>query len=158
MTCSTSRFEVPGLTSLGEALFLDEASAVAVWGPSGLSINENAGSMAEVFFDGLTSGATERLGTLIHDAYGAVSTFEYGPDTASVYHLFGDPALRLVPKTDEPGTGGGPGTGGTGGDAMLEGGGGCGCTVADKRGEARGLALAALFGLALVYRRRARRH
>jgi hypothetical protein len=44
MTCSVSRFEVPGLVSLGEAMLIDDQGAIAVWGPSGISVNEQASS------------------------------------------------------------------------------------------------------------------
>ena len=36
MTCVASRFAVPGLVSLGEAMLIDDQGAIAVWGPSGV--------------------------------------------------------------------------------------------------------------------------
>ena len=165
MTCSSSRFTFPGLISLGEALFSHDRAAIAVWGPTGLSNSPQAGLLAEAFYEGLTSGG-ERVGALVRDAFPAVREFELSSEMATVYHLFGDPALR-VNKAGTPGTGGtggvpgdggSDGSGGSGGVTANPGGGG-GCSVgAHGGGFGDGpLGLFALLGVAVAYRRLRRR-
>ena len=149
MTCISSRFAVPALVSLGEALLIDDEAAIAVWGPSGKSINAQASLLAQAFLEELTSGEYERLGPMIANTFEVVKDLEFGRDMMEIYHLFGDPALRLVPKADEPAPDGGPGPGASGG-------GGCGCGVVDDRADTMALGWVALFGLAVLVRRRRR--
>lgn len=162
MTCVASRFAVPGLVSLGEAMLIDDQGAIAVWGASGSSINEQATILASELMRQLSSGRETRLGPMIDRTFPLIAASEHGRDMIAIYHLFGDPALRVA-KSDEPGTGGTPGTGGSsgsdpgsGGSAGLSGGGlsTAGCAVGSP---ARGLPstwLLALAVLALLLRKR----
>jgi len=100
MTCSTSRFEVPGLVSLGEALVLDADGAVAVWGPSGESIDEQAQALAMHALDSILSQGGVRLGDALLAAYAKVGEGDGREDMPAIYHLFGDPALRLAKARD----------------------------------------------------------
>lgn len=118
MTCISSRFEVPGLVSLGEAILLDDEAGVAVWGPSGVSINEQATLLARELVSELSTGDEPRIGRLINRAFGAVADLEFGREMISIYHLFGDPALRVSKGGGgSGGSGGSAGSGGSGGSA-----------------------------------------
>lgn len=115
MTCVVSRFEVPGLVSLGEAMLIDDQGAIAVWGPSGVSINEQATLLGGELLKVLSSGTETRLGPMINRAYPVLADLEFGRDMVEIYQLFGDPALRVVKGADGTGTGGSGGVAGAGG-------------------------------------------
>ncbi|MGB3050138.1 MAG: C25 family cysteine peptidase, partial [Polyangiales bacterium] len=163
MTCISSRFEIPGLVSLGEAMLLDDEAAVAVWGPSGVSINAQATLLARELMNELSNGDETRIGPMINRAFPVLSDLEFGREMISIYHLFGDPALRVA-KADDPGTGGAggdggaagsAGTGGVGGDGGTDAGGGR-CSVGWTRPSASIPLLLLLSTLALAWRRRRR--
>ncbi len=167
MTCTASRFAVPGLVSLGEALLLDDEGAIAVWGPSGISINAQAALLARAFVNELSTGDETRIGPMINRALPVLADLEFGREMISIYHLFGDPALRVT-KADEPGTGGAGGDGGTGGitgasgvggdsGTVGGGGGGSGCSVGWPVPSTSSVPLLLLLGtVALAWRRRRR--
>jgi MYXO-CTERM domain-containing protein len=160
MTCVASRFAVPGLVSLGEAMLIDDQGAVAVWGPSGVSINEQAALLARELLEELSSGEEARLGPMIDRTFPVVADLELGRDMIEMYHLFGDPALRVAKKDDSAGTGGSggaPSTGGSGGsslpdDRLIT----AGCTVGSPQPDASGALLLLLATLALLFRKRSR--
>ena len=175
MTCTASRFAVPGLVSLGEALLLDEEAAIAVWGPSGISINAQATLLARALVNELSTGEEARIGPMINAALPVLADLEFGREMISIYHLFGDPALRVA-KADDPGTGGAGGDGGaggsagaggdggtegggggSGGDGGTEGGGdGSGCSVGWSMPSTSVPLLLLLSAVALAWRRRRR--
>ncbi|MEM7137399.1 MAG: C25 family cysteine peptidase [Myxococcota bacterium] len=169
MTCGLNRFAVPSTLlperrSLGEALALDDEVGVAVLGPSGESVNEQVPFVSRVFYEELSAGRQVRLGPILNEALRAIGDVEPGPDMIRVYHLFGDPALRVAKGADPlPGTGGtaGVGTGGNGGgngfpaDPSDLGGGGC---AAGGSGHAPlTTVILALLALVLLQRRRDQR-
>ncbi|MBT8469325.1 MAG: hypothetical protein KJN97_11310, partial [Deltaproteobacteria bacterium] len=162
MTCTASRFAVPGLVSLGEALLLDDEAAIAVWGPSGVSINAQATLLARALVNELSTGGETRLGPMINRAFPVLADLEFGREMISMYHLFGDPALRVT-KGGDPGTGGAGGdggaAGGVGGDGSTDvgGGGGSGCSVGWPMPSTSSVPLLLLLGaVALAWRRRPR--
>ena len=161
MTCTASRFAVPGQVSLGEALLLDDEAAIAVWGPSGISINAQATLLARALVNELSAGDETRIGPMINRAFPVLADLEFGHDMISIYHLFGDPALRVT-KADEPGTGGAGGDGGAGGSAGaggvgVDGGGGSGCSVGWPMPRTSSVPLLVLLStVALAWRRRRR--
>ena len=116
MTCTASRFAVPGQVSLGEALLLGDNAAIAVWGPSGISINAQATLLARALVNELSAGGETRIGPMINAAFPVLADLEFGREMISIYHLFGDPALHVA-KADDPGAGGAGGDGGAGGSA-----------------------------------------
>ncbi len=95
MTCSVGRFELPGYTSLGEALVADEdGGAVAVWAPSGLSINDGAHELNKAFVTALRE--RETLGEAMRDAMAGYEGSDIDfPHMLEIYNLLGDPALRV---------------------------------------------------------------
>ncbi len=103
LTCSAGRFELPGYTSLAEALVLDpNRGAIAMWAPSGLSVNGAALQLDEAFVAALA--VEDTLGEAILSAmqqYGSTGVF---PELLRLYNLMGDPALDV----DAFSTGSGP--------------------------------------------------
>ncbi len=103
MTCVVSRFAVPGLVSLGEAMLIDDQGAIAVWGPSGPSIHAQASLLGRELMNELSSGTETRLGPMINRTFPVVANLEFGRDTIEIYHLLGDPALRVAKADESPG-------------------------------------------------------
>ncbi|MGB8221224.1 MAG: C25 family cysteine peptidase [Polyangiales bacterium] len=156
MTCSTSRFEVPGLVSLGEALVLDANGAVAVWGPSGESIDEQAQALARHALDAILSPGDVRLGDALLAAYATVVEGDGREDMPAVYHLFGDPALRVAKAADlvGPGDPEPPGNQPPVPGASPSATGGTGCTMRTGGAGSTPFFWLLMSGLLLLYRRR----
>ncbi|MBK6574590.1 MAG: hypothetical protein IPG17_00005, partial [Sandaracinaceae bacterium] len=72
MTCTTSRFEIPGFESFGETLS-NSNLAIGVWGATGLSAERLAQPMLEGFARGIY-GDARTLGEAIDGAYGTLAT------------------------------------------------------------------------------------
>ena len=153
MTCSASRFTVPGVVSLGEALLVDEEAAIAVWGPSGISVNESAALLSSAFLSELSAGRETRIGPIINRAFSQLEGVEGSRDMVEMYHLLGDPALRVAKGAAPP-----DGAGNDGGntqppiDPLTEG----GCSVGWTNSNTGGATLL-LIGLALLVRHRRHR-
>ncbi len=163
MTCVVSRFAVPGLVSLGEAMLIDDQGAIAVWGPSGPSIHAQASLLGRELMNELSSGTETRLGPMINRTFPVVANLEFGRDTIEIYHLLGDPAWRGVKADDSTGpggSGGAPGTGGAGG-SFGSGGPGlpndglttAGCSVGSSGHDSSRTLFLLIGALALVWRR-----
>lgn len=96
LTCTVSRFEAPGYAALGELLVLQpDGGAIAVWAPTGLSLNSQAAVLNELLFKEVFGGNAERLGDAVRAALGEYQKVVELPYLVSVYTLLGDPALRL---------------------------------------------------------------
>ena len=97
MTCLTGHFEMPGVVTLSEALLLQPGGgAVAVWSPSGLSVDSDARVLDEALFRAVFSHGETRLGDAIRqagDEYRATRGVD--PGLPAIYNLLGDPALQL---------------------------------------------------------------
>ena len=94
LTCTIGRFEVPGFTSLAEALVLaPQRGAISVWSPSGLSINDAALALDQAFVAALFEHET--LGEAILAAMRDYSNSDWSMSMLEVYNLIGDPALGL---------------------------------------------------------------
>lgn len=157
MTCSASRFEVPGFVSLGETLVLDDDGAVAVWGPSGLSIDEQAQALGRGALERILSRRDVRLGDALLAVYGTILEGDGREDMPAIYHLFGDPALRVSksdPDPDDPSAPGVPPTTGSEGPGSpgVQSSGGCSVSV----GRADLSLFAWLFASVALLRRRRR--
>jgi peptidase C25-like protein len=106
MTCTINRFENGFLDPLGVSLTrADNAGALAVWSASGLSMHHEASEIQQSFMRLASLTPSSRIGDLI-----VKSLAEHRSDTASVYLLLGDPALR-VDLPSEVKNVGGSGTG-----------------------------------------------
>ena len=125
ITCSTSRHELPGAPSLGEAMVLNDGPAIAVWGPTGLTLSNDTAALSKSLARSLWQDAEpdDRLGdVLVRTVKNADSSLGAG----QIYTLLGDPALPIRSLT-KPRTEGDGGVGGiSGSDAGLSSG---SCTV-----------------------------
>ncbi|MCU0242851.1 MAG: C25 family cysteine peptidase, partial [Vicinamibacteria bacterium] len=96
MTCVAGHFALPGYPSINE-LMVRKASggAVAIWGPTGLSVNELAVPLSTSFYAKIFGGGEVRLGDAIN---AAMQDYEArgGPQyMLHIYALLGDPAMRV---------------------------------------------------------------
>ncbi len=96
MTCNVSRFELPGFLSLGEAMVLrDGGGAIAVWAPTGLSLDFEGAKLSRAFGRALNTKETGRLGDAVVRALVDFSQEKNFRFPLEVYILLGDPALNL---------------------------------------------------------------
>jgi parallel beta-helix repeat protein len=98
LTCVVGRFEIPGWDSLAESLVLEPASgAVAVWAPSGLSLDRDAAILNAAFVEALGDGETDHisLGDAVLEALRRHAVEGRYPFMWRTYNLVGDPALPL---------------------------------------------------------------
>ncbi|NOZ10995.1 MAG: hypothetical protein GXP09_08160 [Gammaproteobacteria bacterium] len=97
LTCSVGRFEIPGFNALGEDLVLRSGGgAIAVWAPSGQSLDSEALRLNQELFQAVFDTGTETLGEAIVQSLGEyrarTGSFAYIP---KIYILLGDPGLTL---------------------------------------------------------------
>ena len=96
MNCLNGYFHFPSFNSLSEELVKAEGKgAIAAFSPSGLSLNGPAHLYHQALLQELFNGSHERLGDAVlaaQEAYASTGAF---PELLSIYHLLGDPALRL---------------------------------------------------------------
>jgi len=103
MSCSIGNFTRPGFNCLAETLLLrDGGGAIAVWAPSGLSLDEYAGSLDRNFYNEVFQRCDGILGEAILAAkqeYSCDQLMQYIP---GIYNLLGDPALTVSQMTRLP--------------------------------------------------------
>ncbi len=96
MNCLNGYFHFPYFDSLAEELLKAEGRGViAAFSPSGLSLNAPAHHFHKALLQELVHGSHVRLGDAVmaaQETYAETGTF---PELLSIYHLFGDPALKL---------------------------------------------------------------
>ncbi len=96
MNCLNGYFHFPYFNSLAEELVkASDKGAIAAFSPSGLSLNGPAGLFHQALLEELFNGAHPRLGDAVlaaQEAYAETGAF---PELLSIYHLLGDPGLRL---------------------------------------------------------------
>jgi hypothetical protein len=98
MNCLNGYFVAPGYDSLSEALLKAEGrGAIAVFSPSGLSLDDPAHVFHKAVMAELTRGAHERLGDAVLAAQRAYTRAGAMPELLSIYHLVGDPATPITP-------------------------------------------------------------
>jgi hypothetical protein len=96
MNCLNGYFVTPNLDSLPEALLKAEGrGVVGAFSPSGLSLDGPAHQYHRAVMAELVSGEHERLGDAVLAAQRTYAESGLMPELLSVYHLFGDPAMRL---------------------------------------------------------------
>ncbi|NIM95881.1 MAG: hypothetical protein GTO18_19450 [Anaerolineales bacterium] len=99
LTCVVGRFEIPGVDSLGEALTLDgDGGAIAVWAPTGLSLNRDAKALGESFFQAAFQDGKTVLGDVVLFALNENASIGDTFSLLEVYTLLGDPGLQLKLK------------------------------------------------------------
>jgi CSLREA domain-containing protein len=96
MNCLNGFFHFPPLNSLSEALVKAEGKgAIAAFSPSGLSLDDAAHLYHEALLRQIVSGRHARLGDAVLAAQEEYAQSGSFPQLLSIYHLFGDPALRI---------------------------------------------------------------
>ena len=96
MTCVVGNFSYPGFDSLSEVLLLKQnGGAVAVWSPTGMSINSEAVILDEVFFMSTFTGRKQTLGDVVLKALEKGSMNGVSEFILDIYNIMGDPALKL---------------------------------------------------------------
>jgi len=96
MNCLNGYFHFPYFDALGEALVKAEGKgAIAAFSPSGLSLNAPAHLYHQALMEELTSGRHARLGDAVLAAQRTYAESGAFPELLAIYHLLGDPALKL---------------------------------------------------------------
>ena len=96
MNCLNGYFHFPYFNSLAEELLQAEGKGIiAAFSPSGLSLNAPAHLFHKALLDEVVNQDHERLGDAILAGQAAYADTGAFPELLSIYHLFGDPALRL---------------------------------------------------------------
>ena len=94
MTCSAGRFELPGVSSLGERLVLEpDRGAIAILAPSGLSVHDGAKLLDRELVLAMLDEPT--LGDAVVRALAEVEDEIPFPYLLRIYNLLGDPAMPL---------------------------------------------------------------
>jgi hypothetical protein len=96
MNCLNGFFHTPRNDSLAEKLVKAEGKgAIAAFSSSGLSLNEAAKVYHKAMLDQILYGTHERLGDALLAAQSAYADSGADPEMLAIYHLFGDPALKI---------------------------------------------------------------
>jgi hypothetical protein len=96
MTCSNGYFLSPWMNSLTEGLLLaPQEGAIAAFSPTGLSLNDAAHLYHKAVVQQLQTGHHARIGDLVLAAQSDYAQTGAFPELLSIYHLFGDPALKI---------------------------------------------------------------
>jgi hypothetical protein len=96
MNCLNGFFHFPTIDSIAEALVKAEGKgAVAAFSPSGMSLDDQAHIYHKALVREMTQGGHQRLGDAILAAQATYAEEGSFLELLSVYHLFGDPAMRL---------------------------------------------------------------
>jgi hypothetical protein len=96
MNCLNGYFHFPPMNSLSEELVKAQGKgAVAAFSPSGLSIDAPAHVYHQALVAELVSGRHRRLGDAVLAAQRTYADTGLFPELLALYHLFGDPALRI---------------------------------------------------------------
>ena len=96
MTCVVGRFSLPGYDTLSEVLLLkNNGGVVAVWAPTGASLNSLAFMLAEEFFKAAFQDQEKILGKILLKAMQNYAALGGKPFMLNIYNLLGDPALEM---------------------------------------------------------------
>jgi hypothetical protein len=96
LNCLNGYFHFPSLNSLTEQfLKAENKGAVAAFSPSGLSVDDPAHLYHMALVEEVVSGRHARLGDAVMAAQARYADAGGLPELLSIYHLFGDPAMRI---------------------------------------------------------------
>jgi len=96
LTCLIAQFAYPTVTSLGEELVLrPDGGAAAVFGPTWLSYNGEAGELGRFLLPRLSAPGSGRLGDRVLRGLADYSAAGGSRETLRLYTLLGDPGLAL---------------------------------------------------------------
>jgi Peptidase family C25 len=98
MNCLNGFFQFPPLNSLSEELLKAEGKGViGAFSPSGLSLNDAAHVYHTAVLEEILSGRHERIGDALVAAQEDYAQAGGAPQLLAIYHLLGDPAMRILP-------------------------------------------------------------
>jgi hypothetical protein len=96
MNCLNGFFHFPPINSLAEELLkAEDKGAIGAFSPSGLSVNDAAHVYHRALVAEIVSGRHERLGDAVLAAQASYADSGAFPELLSIYHLLGDPALKI---------------------------------------------------------------
>jgi hypothetical protein len=96
LTCLISQFAYPTVTSLGEELVLQgDGGVAALFGPTWLSYNGEAGELGRYLLPRLTAPGSGRLGDRVLRGLADYAAAGGNKETLRLYALLGDPALAV---------------------------------------------------------------
>ncbi len=96
MNCLNGYFHFPYFNSLSEELLKAEGKGIiAAFSPTGLSLNNPAHRLHKAILEQVVNQNHDRLGDAILAAQGIYAHTGSLPELITIYHLLGDPALRL---------------------------------------------------------------
>jgi len=96
MNCLNGFFQTPWSDSLAEKLVkAEDKGAIAAFSSSGMSLNEASKVYHKAMLDQILHGTHERLGDALLAAQSAYADSGADPEMLAIYHLLGDPALRI---------------------------------------------------------------
>jgi hypothetical protein len=96
MNCLNGYFHFPYFNSLSEELLKAEGKGViAAFSPTGLSLNDPAHLFHKALLEEIVNGNHQRLGDAVLAGQAAYAETGAFPELLSIYHLLGDPALKL---------------------------------------------------------------
>ena len=96
MNCLNGYFHFPYHNSLSKELLKAEGKGIiAAFSPTGLSLNSSAHRFHKALLHEVVHSDHERLGDAILAGQAAYADTGAFPELLSIYHLLGDPALRL---------------------------------------------------------------
>jgi len=96
MNCLNGYFHFPYQNSLAEELLkAEDKGVIAAFSPAGLSQDEPAHRFHKTLLDELVNRKHDRLGDVILDAQVDYADSGALPELLNIYHLLGDPALRI---------------------------------------------------------------
>jgi hypothetical protein len=96
MNCLNGYFHFPFFNSLSEELLKAEGKGIiAAFSPTGLSLNGPAHRFHKALLEQIVNQGHARLGDAILAGQAAYADTGAFPELVSIYHLLGDPALRL---------------------------------------------------------------
>jgi hypothetical protein len=96
INCLNGYLVAPRFDALAESLVKAEGrGAIAAIAPSSLSLDDPAHRLHRALYAQLALGSHERLGDAVLAAQKAYAESGALPELLTVYHLFGDPALRI---------------------------------------------------------------
>jgi hypothetical protein len=96
LTCLIAQFAYPSVGSLGEELVLrGDGGVAALFGPTWLSHNGDAGELGRLLLPRLAAPGSGRLGDRVLRGLNDYAAAGGSRETLRVYTLLGDPALAL---------------------------------------------------------------
>jgi hypothetical protein len=96
LNCLNGYFHFPYFNALAEELMKAEGKgAIAAFSPSGLSLNDAAQVFHRALLKELLEGGHTRLGDAVLAAQSDYAESGALPEMLAIYHLFGDPAMRI---------------------------------------------------------------